>query len=294
MRNLVARPAHHRFFSPDLATGGLYALFVLGGVTGTATSQSPASAHISHEAAGDALATNDSRPVKAVVRALSDSYGWSTDYEDPVRAKHSPDVVDMTDQEYKRSHPSASFIGQKLEMFSTHLGANEAVQTAAPLPTVQRIVGEYNASSSSTRFALRHSLDRRIFVVGVATRTAGGAYQQQPVLLDTPIQLPSATTDLYAALSQVTDALSNISGHHVGLGTVPINLFNGVQCVLPTEKLPARTLLDRLLDYSPLKLAYAFLYDLNEDLYVLNVSVVTRASRNANGVEHRLPVNATR
>jgi hypothetical protein len=127
-------------------------------------------------------------------------------------------------------------------------------------------------------------------VVGVATRNSAGAYEQQPVLLDTPLELPSSTLELSDAFPMLTAALSKASGHQVVLGTSPINLFNQVRYVIPTEKLPARTIVGRMLDSAPVKLTYTFLYDLNDDLYVLNVSVATRVITNSRGVEQRLPL----
>jgi hypothetical protein len=270
----------------------LMALFVLfGWVTLQAGAQSVDSAHVTHETVGDEIESKEPRPMKATVKALAETYGWIVDYEDPIHLKDSPDVFDMTDPTWRSTHPNDRFLGLRGDTFTIHLAHSETATSETPLLTVKRIVGEYNRSSLPSRFAVRTGEGGRVAVVGVATRNSAGAYKQQPVLLDTPLELlPSSTLELSDALPMLTAALSKASGHQVVLGTSPINLFNQVRYVIPTEKLSARTIVGRMLDRAPVKLTYTFLYDLNDDVYVLNVSVATRVITNSRGVEQRLPL----
>jgi hypothetical protein len=292
MRRYTDSTVHNRLDRPCFQLLEVMALSVLfGRVTLQAGAQSVDSAHVTHETVGDGTESKDPRPMKATVKALAETYGWIVDYEDPIHLKDSPEVFDMTDPTWRSTHPNDRFLGLRGGgTFTTHLAQSETATSATPLLTVKRIVGEYNRSSLPSRFAVRTGEGGRVAVVGVATRNSAGAYEQQPILLDTPLELPSSTLDLSDALPMLTAALSKASGHQVVLGTSPINLFNQVRYVIPTEKLPARTIVGRMLDSAPVKLTYTFLYDLNDDLYVLNVSMATRVITNSRGVEQRLPL----
>jgi hypothetical protein len=262
------------------------ALIVVGwSFTSQVKGQSLDSAKVVRGAERTDLQSNQPRPMDATVTALVNEFGWLVDYEDPPYSKNSSDVVDMTDPTWQRTHPHDRFFGLKGGSFLTHLAPTETASEAVPVKTVERIVSEYDQSSLPGRFIVRTGERGRIAVVGVATRNASDAYEQTPVLLDTPIVLTPLTTDLLDALSTITAALTSISGHRVVVGTSPINLFNQVQCVLPSEKLVSRVAIGQMLDSAPVKLVYSLLYDPNDDLYVLNVTVVTRVSVTAHGDE---------
>ena len=151
-------------------------------------------------------------------------------------------------------------------------------------------MNEYNDSSLPGRFSVREGEKGRIAVVGMAMRNAAGVYQPTPVLLDTPLELTSSSMRIYEALSTITSALTKLSGHQVEVGTAPVNLVLETQCVTPSGRLSSRAAIGRILDSAPVKLAYYLLYDLNDDLYVLNVGVVTRVSTTPHGAQERTAV----
>jgi len=228
--------------------------------------------------------------MSATVSALGEEFGWTVDYEDPPHSRDSPDVSDMTDPTWRSKHPTDVVIGLRGGSFTTHLAPAEAASTSTPITTVERIVSEYNESSLPGRFTVRVGEEGRIAVVGTGTRNSAGTYEQTPVLLDTPLEVTSTKVTLYDALSMLTAELTKISGHQVVVGTAPINVLSQTQYVAPAtpaEKLSSRVAVGRILDSAPVRLAYYLLYDLNQDLYVLNIGVVTRVSTNTHGVEER-------
>ena len=256
-------------------------------IIGAIEAQSANSGRVIREAGQIDIRSNTPRPMSATVFAFGEEFGWAVDYEDPQHSKTSPDVYDMTDPDWKSKHPDALFIGLRGGSFTTHLAFNEAASTATPIKTVERVVNEYNESSLPGRFSVRLGADDRIAVIGIETRTSSGRYEKNAILLDTPVEMTASEMTLQEALSSVTSTLEKLSGHRVEVGTAPVNLLLGTRCVTPSGRLSSRVAIGQILDSAPVKLAYYLLYDLNDDLYVLNIGVITRVTTDTHGKEER-------
>jgi len=226
---------------------------------------------VRHNRGTATIMTDDPRPLWQAVQALSEEYGWTIDYEDPLYSE--ADVVDRNDAAFAASHPGIKqhvVAGGHFEM-SFAEDQNIALSVTEEKDVLQKLVTEYNKSNNPGKFTLIEEGGARFAVVGV-----NGSPR---AVMDTPIRIDSDAANGAFALQDVCDAVTSASGVKVLLMMYPLNLFAHERVDFSHASMPARDLLKQILDATtPRKLEYTVLYDLDDKTDHLSVMIVSKAT----------------
>lgn len=253
---------------------------------------------IEHNGATGALTSNDPRPLRQAIEAISQEYGWTVDFEDPPY-RSGFDLVDDTDPKWRAAHPTAKGVTRV---------AGGSFQSNFPEPStispddaeeqvLKKLVADYNSSGNPGKFAVRKEAEGRYAVVGVSRKDDAGKDEAVDVLLDTSISIPVEQRDAGATLRLILDTLSATSGVKVYLGTVGFSSdpLQGVEVTIGGSNVPARTLLLQTLDgvsvWTPPHggqffrgiLVWNLLFDADRNGYRLGLSSATKTETDANG-----------
>jgi len=231
--------------------------------------------------AGTHFHANGGRPLKNLMVSLAGEHGLAIDYEDaPYQASSA--FEDTAVPQWRLEH-GKGWMSLKARTFDlqTPLPLDESIDHAGSI--LSQIVEQYNANSNPDSFQLVTETPKRLSVVGIAARNDNGTLVPQEPVLSLPIQISSVQQTVSEALETLTQQLTQVSGHLVGVGTVPQNLFHTTSCVPPAGVHPARYDLTSILDAAPVKLVWGLLYDINSDSYALNIMVVSHYSIASDG-----------
>jgi hypothetical protein len=234
-------------------------------------------AQFRHDGNVATVSVNDPRPLAQTVRALSDEYGWTVDYEDPPYYSQS-DLVDDTAPNWRAAHPNAkgvTVIGGGA--FQTQITGNPS-SAAEEAHVLDGVVSDYNKSGNPGRFSVLDEGDGRFAVIGTHIKSDKGEEQTVSSILDTAVSVPVETRSASETLSAILTAVSAKNQTAIGPGSMPINLMLQSTVTVGGQNVPARTLLMQTLSGLRWKLSWHLYYDADTKSYALNLLHVKTAT----------------
>lgn len=230
-------------------------------------------AEVLHFANSATLTANSPRPLAQAVTALSETYGWVIDFEDPpYYSKY--DLVDDTDSKWRAEHPSAKGVtaiaGDKFQsQFSVSPNTGTSVEDEERI--LEKVISDYNQSANPGKFAVRNEGGGRFAVVGTNVKDETGHDQAVVPILDTRISIQEGTRDAFTTLKAILGAVTATGQPRIGLGTAPLNALSQSQVTAGGRGIPARVLLAQTLSAAKVKLYWHLYYDHDVQMYMLNV-----------------------
>jgi hypothetical protein len=248
---------------------------------------------VQHNGPAGTLTANDPRPLSQAIEAISQEYGWTVDFEDPLYQSRF-DLVDATDPKWRATHPS--------EKGATRVSGG-LFQSSFPEPSsiasgdaeeqvLQKLVADYNSSGNPGKFIVRKEAEGRYAVIGASRKDENGRDEAVNALLDTPISIPVQQRDARATLQLIVDTLSAASGVKVKLGTIGLSSdpLQEANLSLGGENVPARALVLQALEgistTSPHFrgiFVWNFLFDADTNAYWLRLRSATKTVTDPNG-----------
>ena len=225
---------------------------------------------VTHEASTAKVISNEPRSLRQAVESLSEEYGWTVDYEDPVYS--DAETLERTEPLWVASHP-----GVRQRLVAGHRFESEFPEVAKIRSSVteeksalQKVVADFNKSGNPGQFMLVDEGAGRFAIVGQVKGT-------RQAILDTPITVNIAQLNGSFALDAICQGLTTSSGIKVVMATYPLNLF--AQTVFTTRVFnqPAREVLRDLMEATHRKIEWTLLYDIDDKAYYLNLSGVIKA-----------------
>jgi hypothetical protein len=222
------------------------------------------------------IVANDPRPLKQVVDALVEEYGWTVDFEDPqYRAKM--DLQDATSPTWRSEHPGEPGISTPAgaRFVSTYPEKNPGSSGVLDERSVlNKVVADYHATSNPGQFAVYDEGSGRFALVGQMARSDGGRMEGTSPILDTRITLPMQERSLQQTIELILENVSARSGRPIMLSSAPANVMFKARITLGGEDKRARELLRQALDQSGLVIRWACLYEPTFGKYHFNAIVV--------------------
>jgi hypothetical protein len=224
---------------------------------------------VTHNGSTAKVMSNEPRPLRQAVESLSQEYGWTVDYEDPVYS--NDEAVERTDPLWAASHP-----GVRQRLVAGHRFESEFPEAAdmssatEEKGVLQKIVADFNKSGNPGQFAVVDEESRRFAIVG----QANGATK---TILDTPITLNIVQRNGSFALDSLSEALTISSGTKVVVAAYPLNLFVQTMYTINAANQPAREVLLDMVDATHRKIEWTLLYDIDDKAYYLNLIGVVKA-----------------
>lgn len=173
-------------------------------------------------------------------------------------------------------------------LFASTFPEPKAGVIAAEEEILRKVIRDYNATENPGKYVLRVG-PGEFTVVGTEVRDDEGSLQKITPILDTPISVDALPRSATEALDTILQALSSASGRRVILMSLPNNLFKDTQVTLGGHNVTARELLLELFHEIQRPLQYDLGFDPDHSsVYILNVSMATKAELGQNG--QRLPV----
>jgi hypothetical protein len=222
---------------------------LLSAQTSSAPSFMP-SAIVEHSTAGGTVTANAPRPLRQVIEAVSQEYGWIVDYEDPVyRSKF--DLVDSTDPTWRANNPNAKgavrVAGGSFQSNFPEPSSTSGVD--AENQVLQKLVADYNASGNPGKFVVRQESGGRFAVVGVLRRNDVGENEPFNAPLDVTISIPVQTRTARETLKLIVDSIIAATGvdtyFSTGFSSDPLQ---GAEVTVGGSDVPARDLLVQTLN----------------------------------------------
>lgn len=248
---------------------------------------------VQHNGAAGTLTANDPRPLSQAIEAISQEYGWTVDFEDPLYQSRF-DLVDATDPTWRANHPNEKGATRVAGGFfqSTFPEPSSITSGDAKEQVLQKLVADYNSSGNPGKFIVRKEAEGRYAVIGASRKDEAGRDEAVNALLDTPISIPVQQRDATATLLLIVDTLSAASGVKVKLGTIGLSSdpLQEANLTLGEANVPARTLLLQALEEvsstSPHFrgiFVWNFLFDADTNAYWLRLRSAAKTVTDANG-----------
>jgi hypothetical protein len=243
----------------------------------------------------DISVASDPRPVAKAIDTLVREFPFVVTYEDP-RLEFGGDIRDYTSE---RRHPNAQNadsipkrLGPARRSFVTTYDGN--ARSGEPLDwmvAVRSILSADEASGSSARFAVIQS-EEVIHVVPNLMRNENGAWVAQASVLSARISIPPRNVNALEAINGIAAAAGQAAGAKITVGTVPIAALTDTMVDLYANNEVARDVLLRVLRSVDTRLTWRLLYDINWQMYGLNLALAGRDSirRSLPPSEARTPV----
>lgn len=218
-------------------------------------------AKVSNAADGTLVVTARSlRPVWQTLESVRRRYGWIVDYEDPIYP--SQQITTHMDGR-------AILVGG---VFEAHIHEPIDNSPAEQQRVLKEVVDQYNAQSS-VKFSLRKVSNTR-FDIAPATGS----------LLDKPVQIDDRTRSLREEVDEVLSSLTRTTGTTANQGGLIDNAMEQNEVSLKHTKLvPARQLLNEILDHAPVQKVWVFTYEPNGGSVGLGIQTAEKAVTDANG-----------
>jgi hypothetical protein len=228
------------------------------------------------------LSTEYGRPLAEAIEMLETKYSFVITYEDP-RYMHASEIEDVTEKvrrdldKFEPGKPPRVFVPKGGTLSFDY---DEAL-TAKPddrLILVQHLIDANLAQGNAGRFRMEQQ-GPFIHVIPTAIKNERGHVVPQASVLDAVINLPKAQRSGLGTLEAVCEAVSQVTGTHVVLGTAPLNLFLRYRDEEGMTRVPAREALANFLaKVGRAPLSWQLLYDPTLKMYALNVHQVRGAS----------------
>lgn len=207
------------------------------------------------------VTANNIRPLWQTLASVRRQYGWTVDYEDPLYPSGSDQIT------------SDAVHGLYLKggKFVSHFSEPKNSSSAEENRVLQAIVDQYNAQFSIKYRVLKVS-DYRFDVAPAQS------------LLDRPVKMDSDTRSLRAEVDQIMVSLANATGVRAEQGGLIDNVMEQTQVALRhTGAVPARQLLNEVLDHAPVQKVWVFTFNPNGGSCAIGIQTTQRWIPDANG-----------
>jgi hypothetical protein len=227
------------------------------------------------------IVANDPRPLKQVVDALVEKYGWTVDFEDPpYRAKF--DLQDATSPTWRSAHPRERGINTVAggRFVSTYSEAGPGSSRIFDKQSVlNKVVADYHTSANPGQFSVYDEGAGRFALVGQMVKNDDGRMESTSPILDTRINLPQQERTLQQTIELVLGNVSFKSKQPIILSSGPAKVMFEARVTVGGEDRRARDLLRQAFDQTGLGLRWTCLYEPTFRKYHFNGIIVPGSSR---------------
>lgn len=227
------------------------------------------------------LSIEDPRPVAKAVEILEARCGCIITYED-TQYLHPSEIADVTLQVRKDLDKFPPGQAPKVLIPKPSALALQYDEVALKDPggvagVVNQLLEAHSARGNAGRFRLETD-GQTIHVIPTASKNKDGAMIPQASVLDTVIFLPAEERTGMETLEAICRAVSQATNIHVGVGTIPLNLFLRDRYRQEVNSGKARDVLIDLLKtlQGPNQLSWRLLYDPGDKTFALNIHGVRR------------------
>lgn len=235
-------------------------------------------AHIDHGVGHATLTAIDARPLDKAVTAIRQEYGWLIDYEDPVYS--DGDLTQLGPGDWKSPFPHRPGLRRPAGGKFTTTYPERPIEAMNDEQAMEQVlaqtVRDYAQSGNPGKFTLLHTAHGRYDLVGGNGNVTA--------VLDTPVSIAARGEPAFDFLTQMLTAVQIQTGHTIGLGLVPTNLLT--QCTINQSfsNTSARWIILATVQACSNDLVWQFLYDANQDTFLLNIDAAVIVYRDAAGV----------
>lgn len=208
------------------------------------------------------IKSDDPRPLEQALIAITQRFGWSVDYEDPIYS--GIESKDISVPQWRKTHPNeVGFLAPSGSSFVASLAAdNIGSREEAALNS---LVAQYNNTSNPGVFRVSDTSGGRLAVIGFS-RT-----RQTNDPLEVMVQPDPQSEAASVVLQKLIARCSSASGVRMTVGTFPQNIF-AQSIIKGHEKASScRSQLADILGSTPGRCVYRILYDIGSATYVWNV-----------------------
>lgn len=226
------------------------------------------------------VTANAPLPLYQAISAIREGYGWRINWEQAPGYSRF-DVVDDTGPKWRAAHPDIKGVTRPAGgRFNTaFLEPTDPASLSSEVDALTRLLEDYNATDNPGKYVLYDDRNGHIAIVGTKVRNEAGELQTVPALLDTPLTIDRAARNAYETVRAILAALSATTGKKIIVMSVPNNILANAQLAVGGHNIPARKLLQQVLDDTHRPLYYDFGYDPDVPVYVLNVSMTPERGR---------------
>jgi hypothetical protein len=252
-------------------------------------------AAIQHSGQEVTVTANFPVPLFQAISGTREEYGWQVNWEEAPCYSHS-DVVDDTGPKWRAAHPDAKGVTRRAGgLFTSTFAEPTGALGATEGDVLAKVIRDYNATDSPGKYALRTSPDGQFAVVGTEVRDENGALQEVRPILDTPVTIEKQMRNVHDTVNAILVALSIAAGKNMIMITEPNNLFRDAQVAVGGHNVEARQLLRQALEGTHRPLQYDLGFDPDKSgVYILNVSVATKAEGDEAGRRRLVPIDRQR
>jgi hypothetical protein len=230
------------------------------------------------------VTTDVGRPLYFSIIALSETFGWVVDYEDPVYS--GAESRDATAPSWLHDHPNGRhFYAPADGKFSASLGKINGANLDE-FGILQRLITLYNQSINPGSFELMRTSHGRVSVLG---RSRFQSSSSVPVLSHDmrPSRISESASE---AVQEVVTQCGATAGVPIEIGTVPSNALSTTQVEGHDGTLSCREQVGRILTALGHPVRYALLYDINTRSYYLNIVPAHRLVAGPDGKQTVAPL----
>jgi hypothetical protein len=203
------------------------------------------------------ISVNDPRPLAQVIEELEKRYGWVITYEDPAFFYPS-DIEDVTLSVRRDGRTEPRVLVPRGGPFNFQYPVSAGNSAQDQSATLAKLVQDYNRSGHPGVFRVIQT-GTVFHVVPLETRNANGQFVPRRSLLDVNISIADRERTALEMLREITNAVSQLGGAKVGVGTVPLNAMILTRVQDGTAGESARTVLLRTLEAVHPKLSWRLL-----------------------------------
>ncbi len=222
---------------------------------------------ITRDATKSVFKTSTRRALYSAVRAISNEYGWTIDYEETAIAP--ADVEDIAPAQWKAAHPSD---------VGVLVPRSEEILLAIPNDHVLREGKDKPVVMQSLVAASLESRTDRVRTVQVEPDGRATVIDAQPAELipigSYKISVQAGTVEGMVGVANIVANCSSASGHRLVIGSAPVNLLAQIRFRSSGGPTTCRSALNQILDAAPYRLAYSIMFDPGSGQFVLNIEYV--------------------
>jgi hypothetical protein len=232
-----------------------------------AAQQELAGATVVRNVEGNVIVSSDvNRPFYFALLALSETYGWVIDYEDPIYT--GPEIEDTTDPRWLKEHPDGRHVYSPASgAFSADLGrmgrGNPDEQDS-----VKKLLDLYNHTSSPGFYSMMRTTGGRVVITGRSRSQSPSGFV--PPLSQQMLPSPDSET-MSKALQELIARCGSAGGVPIEFGIGPTDPAATGEVAGYNGPITCREQLGRILAVLRVRSRYALLYDINRHAYYLSI-----------------------
>ena len=252
-----------------------------------AAQQELAGATVARNADGNVIVSSDvSRPFYFALLALSETYGWVIDYEDPIYS--GPEIKDTTDARWLREHPDGRHVYSPASgAFSADLG-RMAGGNPDEQDYVTKLIDLYNRTSSPGFFRMIRTTGGRVVITG---RSRSQSSSEFIPVLSRQMQPSPVSETMSKALQELTSRCGSAGGVPIEFGIGPTDAAATGEVAGHDGPITCREQLGRILALLRVPSRYALLYDINTHAYYLSIVPAHRLVPGTDGKPTAVPLH---